>query len=117
MSTVPKAQRNITDFWSMVAPGYEAHPNNVPEFDSPLHHASVDALREPLPAPLDALDVATGTGFVSLILAGLGHRVTAVDLSADMLELARAAAAERGLTIHFHSDDAVAPRSSLAAST
>jgi SAM-dependent methyltransferase len=103
-----EAQRNITEFWSMVAPGYEAH-HNVPEFDSPLHHAWVDAVRDLLPEPADALDLATGTGFVAMILASLGHRVTAVDLSADMLDLATSTADQRGLTIRFLSDDAVAP--------
>jgi SAM-dependent methyltransferase len=92
----------------MVAPDYESH-HNVPEFDSPLHHAWVDALRELIPDPADALDLATGTGFVAMILAALGHGVTAVDLSSDMLELAGRTAARRGLMIRFLSDDAVAP--------
>jgi len=107
-TTASEAQRNITAFWSMVAPGYEAH-HNVPEFDSPLHHAWVAAVRELIPEPADALDLATGTGFVAMILAALGHRVTAVDLSADMLDLATSTAGQRGLRIRFLSDDAVAP--------
>ncbi|HMI92681.1 MAG TPA: methyltransferase domain-containing protein [Polyangiales bacterium] len=51
------------------------------------------------------LDVACGTGAVARRAAALLGRdadVTAVDLSADMLEVARAAAAREGLGIDFH---------------
>jgi ubiquinone/menaquinone biosynthesis C-methylase UbiE len=107
---VSDAQGNITAFWNMVAPQYEAHPGNVPAFDAPLYRAWVEDIEELMPPPpADAIDLATGTGFVALILAGLGHRVTAVDVSADMLEQASAAATSRGLSIKFLSDDAVAP--------
>ena len=33
------------------------------------------------PASLDALDIGCGTGFLSLLLAAQGHRVTGVDLT------------------------------------
>jgi SAM-dependent methyltransferase len=49
--------------------------------------------------PARVVDIGAGTGFLSLVAARLGHRVTAVDLSARMLDqLARKAAAE-GLPI------------------
>lgn len=47
------------------------------------------------------LDIATGTGFVALLLAELGHRVTGFDASQAMLANARAKAAERDLPITF----------------
>jgi len=107
---VADAQQNITAFWSMVAPGYEAHAGNVPAYGSALYRAWVDEIEGLVPSPTaDALDLATGTGFVALILAALGHRVTAIDLSTDMLELASAAAVSRDLEIRFISDDAVHP--------
>src|ERR1700730_3726578 len=37
------------------------------------------------PTPIDALDVGCGTGFLSLLLAERGHRVTGVDMAAAML--------------------------------
>jgi len=40
------------------------------------------------------LDVGTGTGFIALLLAELGHQVTGVDFSAKMLEVARQKTAE-----------------------
>jgi SAM-dependent methyltransferase len=107
---VTDAQQNITAFWSMVAPGYEAHRGNVPTYDTPLYRAWVDEIESLVASrPTDALDLATGTGFVALILAALGHRVTAIDLSADMLEVAAATAANRGLDVRLMSDDAVQP--------
>jgi SAM-dependent methyltransferase len=57
------------------------------------------ALLDGLPAPADALDVATANGHTALCLAARGHRVTASDLSEAMLERCAAAARERGLEV------------------
>lgn len=51
------------------------------------------------PAPARVLDCGAGTGFLSLIAARLGHVVTAVDLSAEMLAKLAAAAAAEGLAV------------------
>jgi ubiquinone/menaquinone biosynthesis C-methylase UbiE len=59
--------------------------------------------------PLDVLDIGCGTGFLSLLLAGAGHRVTGIDLAASMLQMARSKAAARGLTVEFRNADAEAP--------
>lgn len=42
-----------------------------------------------LPAGVDVLDVGCGTGDLSLLAAAKGHRVTGLDFSPDMLEIAR----------------------------
>jgi ubiquinone/menaquinone biosynthesis C-methylase UbiE len=103
-------QKRITGFWSSIATGYEAHPGNVPAPESAEYLEWVKAIAELLPVtPGSVLDVATGTGFLAMIAAQLGHRVTAIDLSEPMLEVARGEASRRGLKVTFLHDDAVAP--------
>jgi ubiquinone/menaquinone biosynthesis C-methylase UbiE len=110
VSNADEVQQKITGFWSTVAPNYEAHAGNVPPRDSEEYREWIKAFEELLPpAPDDVLDVATGTGFVAMIAASLGHRVTAIDLSVPMLELARTEAQRRGLAVEFVRDDAILP--------
>jgi ubiquinone/menaquinone biosynthesis C-methylase UbiE len=107
---LPDLQQNITAFWDAVARGYETHPGNVSTLGSPQYEQWVEIIRSALPAPpSDVLDVATGTGFLALLAATLGHRVTGVDLSAEMLAVARRAASEREITVSLGIADAVAP--------
>lgn len=54
------------------------------------------------------LDIATGTGLAARELAGLGARVSGVDIAEGMLAAAREIAAERGLNIDFRLGDAEA---------
>ena len=104
------AQARITAFWSTIADGYEAHGGNVAEYGSPEYQTWVDALASVLPNPPgDVLDVATGTGYVALAAASLGHRVTAIDLAPAMLEELAANATARGCAIDARLGDAVVP--------
>ena len=57
---------------------------------------------------LDALDVGCGTGFLALLLAEVGHRVTGVDAAEEMLALARDKATRAGLLASFQRGDAEA---------
>jgi ubiquinone/menaquinone biosynthesis C-methylase UbiE len=56
--------------------------------------------------PLKILDVGTGTGFIALNLAELGHHVTGIDLGDLMLQKARTNAERRGLNATFLIGDA-----------
>jgi SAM-dependent methyltransferase len=56
-------------------------------------------------AGLDVLDVATGTGMTAIAAARAGGRVTAVDVTPDLLEIARARAGSVGLTIRWITAD------------
>lgn len=55
---------------------------------------------------LRILDVGTGTGFLSLSLAELGHEVVGVDLAEGMLSVARKMADERRLDLDLDIGDA-----------
>ena len=52
------------------------------------------------------LDVATGTGWTSRLVARCGARVTGVDIASDLLAAARARAAADGLAIAYERGDA-----------
>ncbi|GAA1180339.1 MULTISPECIES: class I SAM-dependent methyltransferase [Nesterenkonia] len=82
-------QDTLDDYWSRWAADYEAHQQQRLR-----DHGEVQAWervwRPVLPqAPADVLDVGTGTGHAALIIAGLGHRVTGIDLAEGMLAEAR----------------------------
>jgi ubiquinone/menaquinone biosynthesis C-methylase UbiE len=108
MTTHPQDQ--ITTFWSMVAPDYEDHGSNVAEYGTDEYQRWLDAVGAVLPdKPSDVLDLATGTGFLALIAAELGHGVTGIDLSTQTLSFAERTARERGLDVRFAPGDAVDP--------
>src|SRR5260370_4859887 len=86
--------------------------------ESPSHSAFTDAQAHAWhrmmsdvagSTPLDALDVGCGTGFLSLLLAELGHRVTGIDMAPSMLAQARAKAAAPGPAAYFIQADPHAP--------
>ncbi|ADB61282.1 Methyltransferase type 11 [Haloterrigena turkmenica DSM 5511] len=58
--------------------------------------------------PRRVLDLGCGTGTISLLLAELGHDVSGIDLTPEMLERARSKAREARLSIGFGLGDAEA---------
>jgi SAM-dependent methyltransferase len=103
--------REIREFWDEDAAVYDASPSHYPR--RPQEQAAWAAvLRRLLPEPPAAvLDVGAGTGFLSLLLAGQGYQVTAVDLSPGMLGRLRAKAGQRGLSVATIESDALNPPS------
>ncbi|MER7167591.1 methyltransferase domain-containing protein [Micromonospora sp. NPDC000207] len=86
-------QDRINTYWTGRAPGYDDYQQR-PERLAADREAWAAIWARALPtAPADVLDVGTGTGQVAMVLAGLGHRVTATDLAEGMLERARQHAA------------------------
>ena len=55
---------------------------------------------------LSILDVGTGTGFLALLLAEMGHNVTGIDISRCMLEKSRQNADTMNLAVDFMHGDA-----------
>jgi ubiquinone/menaquinone biosynthesis C-methylase UbiE len=55
---------------------------------------------------LRILDVGTGTGFLALLLAEMGHKVTGIDISKCMLEKSRQNADKMRLSVDFMHGDA-----------
>jgi SAM-dependent methyltransferase len=91
----------IRDFWDRDAETYDRSPTHAAS--DPVEAAAWRAaLRRHLPAPGAAiLDAGAGTGSISLLLAELGYRVTALDLSPEMLARARAKAEELGVELEL----------------
>lgn len=103
------AQRNIDRYWTGRADAYDAHQVRqlrIPEIRQGWTTVWTRALPAP---PARVLDVGTGTGHVSLLLAGLGYDVTGIDLAAGMLAKAREKAAALPNPPDLRLDDAVAP--------
>lgn len=103
------AQANINEYWTGRADSYDAHHRW--QIGNPAIRAGWTAVwRRALPAPpARVLDVGTGTGHVSLLLAELGHDVTGIDLADGMLAKAREKAAVLPNPPELLLGDAVAP--------
>lgn len=83
-------QRRINDYWSGRADSYDAH-HLTQVSNAEIWQGWAAVWRGVLPPPpARVLDVGTGTGHVSVMLAELGYDVVGIDLSVGMLERAKA---------------------------
>lgn len=99
----------IRRFWDEDAATYDRSPGHRPTHQR-VRRAWAEAMAGLLPAPpADVLDVGAGTGFLTLMAARAGHRVTAVDLSPAMLQQLTKAAEAEGLSVTTLVGDAGAP--------
>jgi len=107
--TTGSVSEEIQQFWDEDAAVYDDSPEHHPR--RPHERAAWGAtLRRLLPdPPARVLDAGAGTGFLSLLLAAQGYQVTAMDLSAGMLEKLRAKAARQGLDVEIVRADAASP--------
>ncbi|MEU1083362.1 class I SAM-dependent methyltransferase [Streptomyces sp. NPDC005908] len=93
--------------WDARAASFDEEPDHGLR-DPRVRAAWADRLRDWLPGrPGDVLDLGCGTGSLSLLAAGQGHRVTGVDRSPAMVALARQKLAGRHAV--FLTGDAAAP--------
>lgn len=98
-ASLPVARTAIREFWEGEGSEYDQRTAHGISSE-PERRRWTEALA-PIPPASRVLDVATGTGFVALLLTELGHRVTGVDASAAMLPHARAKAAAAGVAVTF----------------
>jgi SAM-dependent methyltransferase len=89
----------LRSYWDEDAATYDLAPEHVLQTTTQRAVWSAVLARLLPPPPVRVLDAGAGTGFLSLVLARLGHRVTALDIAPAMLERLRETAAREGLEV------------------
>ena len=89
----------IRSFWDDDAATYDRSRSHCPRSRGEWAAWAAVLVRLLPTPPARLLDVGTGTGFLALQAARLGHQVTALDISPRMLEQLRARADEEGLDV------------------
>lgn len=98
-------EKSIENYWDNRADSYSEHVKR--EMADKKKQAWWDLITEYTQGQkLNVLDVGTGPGFFAILLAEMGHQVTAVDASDAMLSQARENAACAGVNIRFFQGDA-----------
>jgi ubiquinone/menaquinone biosynthesis C-methylase UbiE len=98
----------IRDVWTAGAADYDLDPGHgllTPELQRIWSGVLTEVIGE---APLELLDVGTGTGILAVQAALLGHRVTGLDLTPAMLAHARARAESAAADVTWVEGDAMA---------
>jgi ubiquinone/menaquinone biosynthesis C-methylase UbiE len=116
MAQTDEVKQQVAAHWNRRAPGFDSDfGHSIRTLAERTAWDRILALVVGGRAPLDALDVGCGTGFLSLELASHGHRVTGIDFAPQMLaEAQRKAATREGLPVRFEEGDAEALRFSDA---
>lgn len=98
------------ELWNAEAASFDNQPDHGLR-DPVVRAAWTQLLQNSLPThKSEVLDIGCGTGTLSLVLAELGHTVTGVDLSPDMLAIAQAKAKTAQQSITFKVVDAAFPQ-------
>lgn len=92
-------KKKIRDHWDWRAKDYDKSPGHTG-----MKEVWKEVLSEVFDKKMRILDVGTGTGFLALILAELGHDVIGIDLSREMINIAKKKV--DGLKIKFVIGDA-----------
>ena len=99
----------IRRYWDDFAAEYDSYPDHG-LLDSDTRSAWKDLLRTWLPTtPSLVADLACGTGTMSVLMAEMGHQVRGIDLSSEMVRLAKAKSAPYGAAIEVAQADASEP--------
>ena len=101
-----EAKGTFARYWDGRAPSFDSQPQHTSQSDE-----ETDAWKAILVklsggvVGTSALEVGTETGFIAILLAKIGHRVTGIDISTGMLAQAREKASELGLAVDFREVD------------
>ncbi len=99
-------KRFIAEYWNKRASDYDRTPTHRINSGEEKEEW-IKVLKEALGNESRyVLDVGTGTGFLAILLAELGHKVVGIDISKRMLEKAREKAVKLKLDIIFREGDA-----------
>lgn len=113
MSFILNEEKRLQDsrqYWDDIAPSFDDEPDHGLRDPFVLENWT-EFLKTCIPYTDAAiLDIGCGTGSLSVVLSGLGHRVTGIDLSPSMISIAQAKASSQDLQVEFHVMDAVFPR-------
>src|SRR5690348_13172067 len=109
MPQTDEVKEQVAAHWNRRAAGFDSDFGH--SIRTPAERAAWDRILDLVvgseaKTALDALDVGCGTGFLSLELAGRGHRVTGLDFAPQMLAEARKKAAAQGFAVRFEAGDA-----------
>ena len=101
-------EERVKHYWTVRSHDFGAIRKN--ELEGDMGRRWLEELEQWLPKgkTLDILDVGTGTGFFAILLAGMGHRVTGIDLTPAMIAEAKATAAAMNVPARFLVMDAMA---------
>lgn len=94
-------KEKIREYWDSRCTSYDRSPGHVA-----LPELWKEFLSKLFERKMRVLDVGTGTGFIALLLAELGHEVVGVDISEGMLKVARDKAKKAGVDVEFMQGDA-----------
>lgn len=97
-------------YWDSAAASFDNEPDHGLR-DPTVRSAWASLLSGSLPPPPQSvLDIGCGTGSLSVVLAQMGYIVTGIDLSPEMIAMARAKAEANGLAVTFEVMDAAQPQ-------
>ena len=104
---VDEIVRGLQKYWNYRAPSYSQ--SNIEELNNFKRYAWLKILlsNAPKKEKLKVLDVGVGPGFFFILMSLVGHEVTAVDVSSEMIEKAKENAKQYDVSINFVQVDGI----------